>query len=73
MRKAEAIDLLGGTVKAAAEALGITSSGVSQWPDELPPRIADRVLGAWLRAKFPYMVPVGSHAAGGSACEESAG
>lgn len=35
-----------GSVKATAEAVGVTSSAVSQWPDPLPRRIEDRVLGA---------------------------
>jgi DNA-binding transcriptional regulator YdaS (Cro superfamily) len=46
MNKAEAITLLGGTNASAARAIGITPAAVSQWPDELPARIADRVLAA---------------------------
>ncbi len=49
MRKTQAIELLGGTVTAAAGAMGITYQAVNQWPDFLPNRIADRVLGACLR------------------------
>jgi hypothetical protein len=50
MNKAEAIRLLGGTVSAAAEAVGVTSQAVGQWPDLLPKRIADRVEAAlWRR------------------------
>ena len=44
MDKAKAIEMLGGTVTAAAEAIGISSSAVTQWPEELPDRIADRVI-----------------------------
>ena len=52
MKKSEAIELLGGTVSAAAEAIGITRSAVSQWPEELPDPIRDRVQAAiWRRAK----------------------
>lgn len=49
MTKLEAIQLLGGTVTAAAHAIGISTSAVSLWPDELPPRIADRVEAALWR------------------------
>jgi hypothetical protein len=49
MLKTEAIDLLGGTVSAAAKAIGISWEAVNKWPDELPPRIADRVQAALWR------------------------
>ena len=49
MQKKQAIELLGGTTSKAAEAIGITSPAITQWPDELPPRLADRVLAACLR------------------------
>lgn len=52
MTKTEAIQLLGGTVTAAAQAIGVSSSAVSLWPDELPARIADRVQAAlWRQAQ----------------------
>ena len=51
MRKDYAIEILGGTVTAAACAVGVTASAVTQWPDELPPRIVDRVQAAlWRKA-----------------------
>lgn len=53
MNKARAIDLLGGTVTAAAQAIGVTPSAVTQWPEELPDRIADRVLAALARKHLP--------------------
>ena len=53
MLKSHAIELLGGTVTSAAEAIGVTSSAVTQWPDELPQRIADRVLAALARKHLP--------------------
>lgn len=53
MLKSQAIELLGGTVGSAAEAVGVTSSAVTQWPDELPARIADRVLAALARKHLP--------------------
>ncbi|WP_298291450.1 Cro/CI family transcriptional regulator [Thiomonas sp.] len=49
MLKTVAINLLGGTRRAAARAIGISPSAVSQWPDELPPTISDRVLAALYR------------------------
>lgn len=49
MKKTEALDLLGGTPAAVARAIGITPSAVSQWPDDLPPTIADRVQAALWR------------------------
>lgn len=53
MLKSKAIELLGGTPKAAADAVGVSPSAVSQWPDELPIRIADRVLAALARKHLP--------------------
>lgn len=49
MQKTEAIELLGGSMTAAAEAINISFQAVSQWPDVLPPRIADRVYAALAR------------------------
>jgi DNA-binding transcriptional regulator YdaS (Cro superfamily) len=49
MDKAKAIELLGGTVSAAAAEVGVTPSAVTQWPDPLPQRIEDRVLAAIAR------------------------
>ncbi len=53
MHKSKAIELLGGTIAAAAEAVGVSYQAVNQWPDELPARIADRVLAAVARERFP--------------------
>lgn len=53
MHKTEAIRLLGGTNVAAAEAIGITPSAVSQWPDVLPASIEDRVVAALARRHLP--------------------
>lgn len=49
MKKSDAIALLGGTVRAAAELVGTTRQAVSQWPDELTRRIEDRVQAALWR------------------------
>lgn len=52
MKKSEAIELLGGSVSEAAKAIGVTYHAVKKWPDELPPRIADRVYAyLWRNAK----------------------
>jgi transcriptional repressor of cell division inhibition gene dicB len=52
MLKTEAIELLGGSIPAVAEAIGVTYQAVDKWPDELPPRITDRVQAAlWRRAQ----------------------
>lgn len=53
MLKSKAIELLGGTVAAAAEAVGITYQAVDKWPDALPSRISDRVLAALARKHLP--------------------
>ena len=49
MLKSEAVELLGRDMSAAAEAVGISYQAVKNWPDQLPPRIADRVLGVCVR------------------------
>lgn len=49
MQKSKAIELLGGTVAAAANAIGVTYQAVDKWPDILPDRIADRVLAVQAR------------------------
>lgn len=61
MLKSEAIELLGGSVKDAALAIGVTYQAVDKWPDELPPRLADRVQAAlWRKAQADGLAPVSS-------------
>lgn len=55
MLKTQAIELLGGSITAAAKAIGISYHAVHQWPDELPPRIADRVYAVWGKKNMPEM------------------
>jgi len=55
MNKAKALELLGGSVSSAASAIGISPSAITQWPDELPARIADRVYAAIARKAFPNL------------------
>ena len=51
MDKDKALQMLGG-IKAAAEAVGVTTQAIAQWPNPLPPRIADRVQAAlWRQAQ----------------------
>lgn len=52
MNKQDAIEKLGGSISAAARAIGCTYQAVDKWPDQLPPRIADRVQAAlWRKAQ----------------------
>jgi hypothetical protein len=53
MKKTYAIDLLGGSITAAAKTIGISYQAVGKWPDELPPRIADRVYAVWGKKNMP--------------------
>ena len=53
MQKTKAIELLGGSIASAAKACGVSYQAVNQWPDELPERIADRVLAAQARKHLP--------------------
>lgn len=62
MLKSKAIELLGGSVSAAADAIGITYQAVEKWPDVLKPRIADRVVAAIARKHLPAGL-IGSDAA----------
>lgn len=52
MKKAEAIQKLGGTISAAAEAIGVSYQAVNQWPDVLPARLIDRVQAALYRKQI---------------------
>jgi len=52
MQKTDAINLLGGTPKKAAEAMGYkTVQAIYMWPEVLPQSIADQVNGASMRIK----------------------
>jgi len=53
MLKSKALELLGGSPGTAAAEIGVSPSAVSQWPEELPPRIRDRVLAALARKHLP--------------------
>lgn len=49
MKKVEAIELLGGSIAAAAEAVGVSYQAVNQWPENLTRRISDRIQAALYR------------------------
>lgn len=53
MLKTKAIELLGGSITAAADAIGVTYQAVDKWPDELPARLVDRVQAALARKHLP--------------------
>jgi hypothetical protein len=55
MHKLKAIEILGGTVSAAAEAMGVSYQAIDKWPDDLPPRIAERVLGVIAKKRYPEL------------------
>ena len=68
MLKTKAIELLGGTIASAASAMGVTYQAVDKWPDELPPRIAERVFGVIAMRRYPELAsemaaPVGGDSA----------
>lgn len=49
MTKTEALDLFDGKTVKCAEAVGVTYQAISQWPEELPQRLSDRVIAAAYR------------------------
>ena len=51
MDKQKAIELLGGTVRSAADAIGISYQAVKDWPEVLTARISDRVEAAVARKR----------------------
>lgn len=51
MTKDQAIKIFGGKSK-AARVLGVHPSQVSRWPETLPDRWSDRVVGAAIRLKL---------------------
>ena len=53
MLKTTALRLLGGNKLNAAAVVGVSPSAISTWPDELPARIADRVLAVQARRYLP--------------------
>jgi hypothetical protein len=70
MLKSKAIELLGGSVASAAKAIGVSYQAVDKWPDELSPRIADRVLAALARQEAPTLMRVAEKKAAAQAHEK---
>ena len=56
MKKAYATFILGDSPTAAAKAMGISSQAYSQWPDDLPSRLEDRVIAAYFRQRYPDVI-----------------
>jgi len=56
MTKNQAKYIFHGT-KHLAEALGITRQAISQWPDELPQKTEDLIIGAAVRLGLPTEIP----------------
>lgn len=55
MKKTKAIELLGGNATKAAITMDVSSAAISRWPDVLPPRIAQRVLGVYAGKMLPEL------------------
>ena len=72
MKKSDGIEVLGGTARAAAEAIGVSPQAVCDWPDLLPRRIADRVLAAWARENVPNLPAAFSSPSDSSPAKETA-
>lgn len=49
MHKTKAIEMLGGSLASAAKTLGVTYQAVAKWPDDLTPRIVDRLVMHFVR------------------------
>lgn len=49
MKKANAIQMLGGSISKTAEEVGLSYQAIDKWPEDLPTRIADRVTAAFAR------------------------
>jgi hypothetical protein len=58
MTKTEAIALLGGSQAAAAVKIGVTFQAIGHWPEELSPKLRDRVQAALYREHMLHVVAV---------------
>ncbi len=52
MTKDQAIALLGGSTRSAAQKMGVSYQAISRWPSPLPRRIEERVLGVVARDRI---------------------
>ncbi len=71
MNKAQAIQQLGGSIPAAAKAIGVSYQAVNQWPEVLPPRIVDRVQAALWRMQQMQPAPHPKEAAASATTQEA--
>lgn len=53
MLKDHAINILGGSLTVAAKECRVTPQAIADWPEVLPPRIADRIEAALWRRLTP--------------------
>jgi len=60
MDKQTLINAMGGVMN-VAKLVGISNKAVYQWPDILPPRIYDRVIGAAWRQNRIDEIPLPTH------------
>jgi len=59
MKKTIAMKLLGPTADDVARRVGCTGAAVRKWPDDLPPRLVDRVIAASVREHFTHRPAAG--------------
>lgn len=52
MTKDQAIALLGGSTRSAAQKMGVSYQAICRWPSPLPRRIEERVLGVVARDRM---------------------
>ena len=71
MNKAQAIQQLGGSIPAAAKAIGVSYQAVNQWPEVLPPRIVDRVQAALWRMQQMQPAPQPQEVAASATTQEA--
>ena len=51
MKKTEAINLFGGSVRKAADSLGISTQAVHQWPEDLGQTLISKIITTLMKEK----------------------
>jgi hypothetical protein len=59
MKKQDALYVFGG-LAGTGQALGLTTQAVSKWPEELPLKYVDRVVGGAFRLGLEHRLPPGT-------------